>query len=427
MTRPRPAPPLQHLGPDAGRAPHGSILTAVVAALCLPAACDADPTPTGGPTHPASAAPRPLDTASIPRVEHDFGTLRHGAVATVDLPIPVPTEGGPWIPVGFERTCTCAHHVFVLRDEAGGERAATMQPFPEYAVRDDETLVLRLSLVTAEKELADMPQSHVRGRVVLQSAGTADPDRFPTREYVEVAFTFAIDSPVSVRPAPVLAVGSLPLSRPFACPLALVPDDPALGFSDPRIVQPLPTGDEPADGVAIAWAEGDDENATGDEPGTRRLELTIEPRTDRLLGPFRYEVLVDASDGSTLRIPVTGQWTPDLEVRPSGRITFGRIPFDEPCEQSVVVLDHDLRRPADLHVLRVLDQTGHRIDETFQARVTLEGAGHDERARRLVMRFVPPTDGFDDSVGYVRGIVELGKTPEGPKLLEVPFVALRRR
>src|SRR5690606_34929287 len=89
-----------------------TVLAALLAASCGRAP-DAAPTAAG----PDSPAPNPGFVA-----EHEFGLIPHGVSHTAELPIPVPEHGGPWIPVGFLRACSCAQHEYVLQAADGSTR-----------------------------------------------------------------------------------------------------------------------------------------------------------------------------------------------------------------------------------------------------------------------------------------------------------------
>ncbi|MGA1607474.1 MAG: hypothetical protein ACO4CT_10840 [Planctomycetota bacterium] len=162
--------------------------SAVLAVLL--GACGPHPDP--GTNH-GSTASTPSDFA----VEHDFGPIAHGDDATADLRIPVPSTGGPWVPMGFIRSCTCAQHEFLLEEPDGHTRAVTRLGIadPAFAVPADGALILRLTIRTAEKEVADLAPTWTPAQVVLQSTAAGS-----SRATIPLRFRFGIEAPYRLRP-----------------------------------------------------------------------------------------------------------------------------------------------------------------------------------------------------------------------------------
>ena len=388
-------------------------LTIILASLWFVACTGNDQTPT--------APEVPAPNLSQETVEYDFGTLRHGATATADLTIPVPSEGR-WKPLVFQRSCSCARHKFVLRSPDGSERPVGAQPSDKSAVGADEKLLLRLSILTEEKEAADAATVANRGGVVLEEIDRSDGTR--TRTTVPVVFHYAIDAPIQVRPSATIDIGTLALSRSYSQLIELEPDDPTTELGAVRVLQADAATQELIDApdVEIRWVEEDAASPA------RRLKFRLTPH-ERHAGPFGVLLVVETNletevDGTyRLEVPITATLVEDLQVYPVDRFLFGRIDFDERAETFVQVTDHNLARDPALHVLAIRDLNGNRVDELFEAHT--DRATADERTLRLVLTYLgkPPST----NAKYLRGNVSVGRTPNGPELLKIPYVAIRKR
>ncbi|MGA0061235.1 MAG: hypothetical protein ACO3RU_16800 [Planctomycetota bacterium] len=365
------------------------------------------PHPDAGTNH-GSTASTPSDFA----VEHDFGPIAHGDDATADLRIPVPSTGGPWVPMGFIRSCTCAQHEFLLEEPDGHTRAVTRLGIadPAFAVPADGALILRLTIRTAEKEVADLAPTWTPAQVVLQSTAAGS-----SRATIPLRFRFGIEAPYRLRPFAHLDLGEVPRPVRFEQSVEIRARDGTApsGLGTPRCVETL-------DGVTMREAR-DFEVRLSTEPDCALLSVALRAGEDRQDGPFSLEVLIPTSDSSyTIRVPVSGTLVPGLRVAPPGWIAFGAFPFDAEREAAVMVTDHDPLLPADFHVVGIEGQDGRDLREHFDARV--ESVASNVRSRTVHLRY---RGNFAER--SFRGRVLLARAPAGPACLTIDFAGFDRR
>jgi hypothetical protein len=363
-----------------------------------------------------SPEPVPAPTPAVPggfAAEHDFGLIPHGSERTADLPITLPATGGPWIPVGFLRSCSCAQHRFVVVAADGSERLVDGigAPDPAAAVPDGGALRLRLTIRTGEKEVADLEPMWTPGQVVLQEVGQA-----PRREFVPLRFRYGIDAPFSLTPFAHIDLGEVPRPIRFAQAIEIRADRDGAGveLAAPRCV-------ESRDGQTLVEAR--DVRASLVRQGeVEILEVTFEAGPDRPDGPFALQVLIptDLDGGYELRIPVSGSVVPATRIAPPGWIAFGAFPFDQEREAAVMVTDHDPAHRADLHVVGVVDTTGRDQRAHFTARV--EPVAERPRSRTVHLRY----DGRLEERSF-RGEVLLAREPGGEPVLRIEYAGFDRR
>ena len=376
----------------------------VLLALAL-AACSPEPAPT----------PPPVGGAGAPsgfRVEHDFGTIAHGSEVTTDLRIPVPDGAGPWIPMGFIRSCTCAQHEFLLVAANGSTRAVPRLGVadPEQAVPVDGGLLLRLTIRTAEKEVTDLAPTWTPAQVVFQSTAPGSP-----RATIPIRFRFGIGAPYALRPFAHLDLGEVPRPIRFEQSLEIRARDGAraTGLGTPQCY-------ETRDGATIQVAR-DVEVRLDEETDCHVLSVALRAEADRPDGPFSFEVLIPTADETyAIRVPVSGTIVPGLRIAPPGWIAFGAFPFDTEREAAVMVTDHDPAQPADFHVVGIEDADGEDARKHFEARV--ETVTSNVRSRTIHLRYL-------GNIGErsFRGRVLLARTPDGPACLTVDFAGFDRR
>ncbi len=375
---------------------------------------------------------QPPADAPAPVVSVDFGILPHGAIVSRDLVIPVPRDGGAWFPVGFQRACTCADHEFVAIDGSGHERAIDGRPDAAQAIRDDERLLLRLTIDTNAKEPADLAPVPTPGQVVLRDL------RGPVRQHFQrVSFTFGIDAPIAVRPYAHLDVGEVPRKLRYQQTLELVPDAKGVEFGDVHVVEPTASGEQPAPDVS---AELEPDGAK------TLLHVTVEPTALRPVGPFAVEIDIDTNvplpappharnggEGPTvpahyvLRIPVSGRVAPEIELSPPERFAMGKIDVGAPYEERLVVTDHDLSRSPEFVVVGIVDSDGRDVRDHFSLQI--DPLASNPRASVLTLRYDGGLGLADDGRSprkWLRGRVQLAKTPDSPVLLEIEFSAFAR-
>lgn len=366
-----------------------------------------------GPGTVTEDPPRPNPTAATGfAVEHDFGTIPHGGDVTADLRIPLPEGPGAWIPMGFIRSCTCAQHEFVIRTADGATRSIHRLGVadPEQAVPADGELILRLTIRTAEKEVADLPSTWTPAQVVFQSTAPGSP-----RATVPLRFRFGIEAPYQLRPFAHLDLGEVPRPVRFEQSLEIRARDgtPPSGLGRPRCV-------ETRDGMTIRDAT-DVEVRLSSESDCALLSVALRAGEDRPDGPFSFEVLIPtADDAYAIRVPVSGTIVPGLRIAPPGWIAFGAFPFDAEREAAVMVTDHDPSLPADFHVVGIEGTDGDDLREQFEARV--EPVASNVRSRTVHLRYL-------GKIGErsFRGRVLLARSPDGPACLTIDFAGFDRR
>jgi hypothetical protein len=366
-----------------------------------------------GPGPETEAPPRQGPTTDSGfAVEHDFGTIPHGSDTTADLRIPLPDGPGAWIPMGFIRSCTCAQHEFVIRTPDGAARSIPRLGVadPEQAVPAGGELILRLTIRTAEKEVADLPPTWTPAQVVFQSTAPGSP-----RATVPMRFRFGITAPYQLRPFAHLDLGEVPRPIRFEQSLEIRTREGALpqGLGKPRCV-------ETRDGVTIREVT-DVEVGLKPESDCALLSVVLRTAEDRPDGPFSFEVLIPTTDDHyEIRVPISGTIVPGLRVAAPGWIAFGAFPFDAAREAAVMVTDHDPSLPADFHVVGIEGTGGDDLAEHFEARV--EPVAANVRSRTVHLRYL-------GKIGErsFRGRVLLARAPDGPACLTIDFAGFDRR
>lgn len=368
----------------------------------LPGCGGGDPKAGGGAGRPGAAAIEP--------VEHDFGTIPHREQREARLILPVPAVGGPWTPVGFNRSCTCAQYAFVARGTDGVERvvAGDGRPDPVGALGAGETLVLRLTIDTREKEAADLPAAWTPGQVILQGP----PPQF-TRATVPVRFRFGIEAPFELTPSAHLALGDLPRPIRYEQSMQIHRRGRAIQLGKPDVIELGPTG--------VLQHPVDVEVSLDAEPEPAILTVAVRPSESRPDGPLRCEVRIptDLPDGYELRIPISGSVVGAIVIEPPSVFSFGRIPMDAEREMRLRLIDHDLARSADFVVLGVVADDGRDLAGDFD--VVLERIEGRPRDRIVSFRYL----GKLQATSF-RGEVLLGKEADQPPLVRLPFVGFSK-
>src|SRR5690606_21983131 len=269
-----------------------------------------------------SAARSPAPGAVL---THDFGTIPHGETRTVELSVPLPDTDLGWAPVRLLKTCSSARHEFVIRG-AGGDRIADERPTT--LVGADEELFLRLSVHTADKEAADLPETENHAQVVLQEAGTN------RRVNVPVRFTFAIDAPLTWKPYAHLDLGRIARPVEWLQTFEVHHDGHAVTFGEPIGVEPDPA--HPGE------VRPTSELTARLEPGGADMTLVhlrFAAAEERPLGSLfaQLRIATDLPSNYELRLGVSGELTGDFETSPPGSFSFGAFDFGTPRSQTLVV------------------------------------------------------------------------------------------
>jgi len=347
---------------------------------------------------------RPEETADVPDpavpnvIRHDFGVLPHGTVGVADLVVPCdPAEH--LVPSAYGGDCTCAKGELIIRDADGNERVTTGRVEPRFAVREGETLILRLSVDTGRKEARDQPIAESRGQFHLQPLAASDAVQRP----VAVRFTFGIDSPVRLLPTAVVNFGELALSHDLRLTTRIRPDDPDMTFSAPTCPEPRITCGMRRDGADTL------------------VDVTFE--SDRkTLGAFQSVITVPTSDPDyTLEIPVTGTVVPDLTAVPGQVLSMGNLDFvDGGAERFLTVADRSPHRVPDFRVESFVDQDGEDPAPGFTAEIRpLPG---DPRRAHLVV-----TCGGGYPKQEFRGVARVASgTGENRATIDITVLAFHR-
>ncbi len=345
-------------------------------------------------------------------LEHDFGTLRHGERATHVFVVPTPDDGFDYIPVGFQRKCTCASHEFLIHGKDGEIRYPTGQPFGQYAVRDGERLELVLHLDTSVRESASASSISIPGQIVLQ----ADNSMPPRRELIPISFRFGIAARIQITPAATIDFGRMPHGLAFARTYSLRGVDGPVRYGAIRCVETDPSNSNLERDVQDVMT---DLVMDGDEA---KLKIEFKPSEERPAGPcaMRVEMETDLPGGYRLVLPVSAFVVESIEVRPA-KMLFGQIDLSAPFTKHVQITDHDRGRPAEFYVKRIVDQSGADASQHFAAR--FEPIENEPRSQMLLLDY----RGTLTDVRYFRGSIDVAKEPSGDTVRTIEFSGFRRR
>lgn len=340
-------------------------------------------------------AAEPAAPWQAPTLRHDYGSIPHGETRTHTFAVQLPPGRKGIVPLGFRGDCTCTVHEFRIRDRSGATRSVGTAGDAASVVQDGETLLLLLTLDTGMREAANLQKTTSQGMIICGERedpdANRDPVRPPLRHLLPVSFTYEIRARVTVLPVAHVNFGRLPRSREFKMSLELRGSDPA---RPPRF-------------GAVRTNDRQVEARLAPGAGCTLLHVHVRPTPGDAAQAARYEVEIetDLTPPYLLRIPVSGEFVPDVQIEPMDRISFERFDFTKPAEQFVTVIDHDLRREAGFVVQRILDDQGRPADQHFQARI--EAVSGEPRASRLVLRYVGGLEGR-----FFRGTITLTK-PDG--------------
>ena len=342
-------------------------------------------------------------------LEHHFGVIRHGLTAEADLSVPLP-PGKTWIPVGFQRNCSCSHFVFVIRHPDGSETISMGQADPRFAIGPADELLLRITIETAEKESVDHEVVTIAGEFVAQALDSAL-DRY----VLPVLFRFGIDAPVELRPYGHLDIGDIARSISYRQSFELASDRP-VRFDEPRCFEPDPAAPE-------GRRRCEDLEASIEQDGdAATLSLRFKAGSGRFDGPFamQVEIATDLPDGYTVRMPVTGRVIPDIEVSPPRIFSFRQFDLTKPASQALVITDHDSRRSADFALGSIVDRNGADLSEHFS--LSIEPIDGHRRSRHLVLSYDGGVVG-----SHFRGQVHLARATGGETAVSIDFVGFDRK
>lgn len=354
-----------------------------------------------GESPPTPARPGPAAAGTTPPllIEHDFGTIPHGATRQYECELDLARLPATYIPLRVHLDCSCGTADLRLRNAAGQDRPLAGSALPDDLPQPGETLLLRVVIDTTNKEAIDLPSTLSRGYVLLQSPADATGVE---RIQWPILLRFGIECPVLLRPFASLDFGRVPQSQTpeVQTMLAGDPAHPDVKFgpvecSDAALqaeLEPTPTGTR----LRVRCRPG--------EPGSYRALVAV--GTDL---PANYRVL----------LPVTWKVVPDLEAVPMAKLSFrtalGRA--QTPAEiqgQFVLITDHDHRRKPEFAVHRLVGADGHDLAGHFE--VTLVPLPDQPRQHRLFVRYL---GGLADSV---RGRIELTKDGANGPFLPIELV-----
>jgi hypothetical protein len=327
------------------------------------AACGAEPSsppPSPGPTTPTG----PLT------LEHDFGVVPHGETRQHEFPLDLKQLPGDFLPLRVHLDCSCGHADVRWRAADGKDRFVDGAGTAASRGGPGETLVLRVVLDTSMKEAVDLPKTTSRGFVVLQEATDMTGQ---SRISWPMLLKFGIDAPVELRPFAALDFGRVPQSQTGRV-LTTVRGDAA----HPKVRFTAATSDHPD--VTIAMEPAEDHCV---------LRATCRPHD---LGNHRALVTVENDlPGYLLRLQVTWKVVPDLEATPLPKLIVQaplatEQPMAKAVGQFVLVADHDLARPPEFAVHKVVGEGDRDLSAHFAT--WLEPVPEQPRQHRLFARYL---------------------------------------
>lgn len=352
---------------------------------------------------PADPTPTPAGRTPVAPRRHDFGVLRHGAIAVQDIPLSEFGEHAGFFVRGFSAGCPlCASGSLFLerRDGSRTPLASGGAITPEWTIQPDQRVVVSLRIDTNAKEAQDMPPLETRAFAVLRGPPPAERDL-----ELPLLFTFAIDAPIEVLPFPHVPMGQLARGAKFTQTLTLRGDakHPNIRFGPVRT-------SEPALQATLRQEEGE-----------TLLDVAYEippERYDGPLPPLSIGVGTDLAEPYELHLPVSGAVLPRFVVEPPYGVRFDRAERGRESTGYANVLDHDPGSGSGLAVLRVRDREGQDLSEHFEVRI--EPVPGMTRTLRVHMRYL----GTMEQSFF--GAVDLCRPGKTSPLASVEFRGLQR-
>jgi hypothetical protein len=356
-----------------------------------------------------------------PAVRHDFGVIPHGKSASHEYEFDLKALQQPatrWVPLRAHIDCSCGSTELLLRKADGSERRLDGRPDPEFAVADDERLLVRLTINTITKDPIDLPHATSRGYLLLQPVGDRDGSR---RVQWPFLVDFGIDAPVECKPFAALEYGRVAQSARPELTITLRGDAAHAGttFGPVRSSSPalVPT---------LAQENGATVLRVRCDPS---LDLdTVDRNTGAPggdpLGNRSAVIQVDTSLPD-YQINLGAKWkvVPDLEASPLPKLSF-RADLSKPqaerdeLSQFLLVTDHDPSRAPEFVVRKIEDQAGRDASARFAVR--LEPIPGSSRQQRMFVRSLGgPAEDF-------RGRIVLGKPGADQPTLSIELVAFHR-
>jgi hypothetical protein len=358
----------------------------------------------GDPAGPQGAGTRqePSGLPQPPALQHDFGLLAHGSVATHELVVDTSLLGGAYMPLRVQLDCSCGRGDLLLRRQDGSERSVGGSPDPDHVPKPGETLLVRVVIDTRSKDAVDLPRTQSRGSILLQPTDDRDGSR---RVAWPLVLQFAIDAPVVLHPFAAFDFGAVAQSaRPMLrTRLTGDPAHPGTGFGPVTV-------DGPGLHAELAPVDGG-------------VELTVRVVPGE---PGHHAAVVSVATTLPDYVVALGaRWkvVPDLEAVPMAKVslradlTRAQRP-EEATSQFVLVVDHDTTRAPEFAVHRIVASDGTDAAAHFAA--TLTPLGGSSRQQRLAVRYLGGlTTGF-------RGRVELTKGGADGPFLPIELVAFAK-
>ena len=361
-------------------------------ACLLFATCGSDPRPAGPPA-PAAKAAQPL------LLEHDFGVIPHGETRQHEFALDLSLLPGTFVPLRVHLDCSCGVADLRVVAADGSERAITGSGLVSELPQAGDRLLLRVVIDTSNKEALDLPSTTSRGYLLLQPP---DDQTGTGRIQWPIRLRFGIECPVLLRPFASLDFGRVPQSQ------------------TPELLTVV-SGDAAHPQVAFGPVQSSDPALTASlEPGEQGTRLRVrcrpgEPGHQRAL----LAITTDLPSGYRVLLPVTWKVVPDLEAVPMAKVSFrtalDRAQAKEAIQsQFVLVQDHDLRRPAEFAVQRLVGADGRDLSRHFE--VTFVPIPEQPRQQRMFVRY---TGGLQE---MVRASIVLTKNGDDGPFLPIELV-----
>jgi hypothetical protein len=332
---------------------------------------DVDANENGNVTATPAITATPQTTQRAPLIlDHDFGIVPHGEKRTHEFELDLDKLGEPYVPLRVHLECSCGRADLRIRSADGTDRYVDGTGHARNIPREDEKLILNITLDTARKEAVDLSSTISRGYVLLQQL---DDHTGMARQRWAFVVRFGIDAPIVLQPFAALDFGSIAQSMTAEKQTTIRGDEnhPDMQFlSVTTTDQNLKASLTADDGVVIL--------KTRCYPGrTGNHRAQVEVSTNRP----DYKVVLEA----------TWKVVPDLEAFPMNKISFSTR-FEEPQDpalsvrQFTLVTDHNLLRKPEFLVQSVIDSDGNDASSMFEVKVT--PVPTSDRQQRLQVRYL---------------------------------------
>jgi hypothetical protein len=305
-----------------------------------------------------------------PTLEHDFGVIPHGETRVHEFVLDLARLPERWVPLRVHLECSCGHAELRVRAPDGTERVVDHSGSAANIPGKGEQLVLHVVLDTRLREPLDLAPTVSRGYATLQLATDVSG---VTRLQWPFQLKFGIDAPVVLRPVATLDFGRVAVSRRGALSTTLRGDERHADATFGPV-----TSSDPAVAVELEKA--------ADHWLLRAVCTPHHVRSDRAIVTIPTSI-----PGYTLQLAAVWKGVADLEATPMPKVslradlTRPQRP-DEIVPQFVLVTDHDVRRPAEFSVHRIVDDGGRDLTPSLE--VTFESIAEQPRQHRMFVRYL---------------------------------------